>query len=354
MARILYLGQLDPISLSDLRIISKFISPNDSVTFMGYDFHYEKASLADRTALAKILLTDYRTFMELSIRRPQIDNKMLPFRSLKDLEKVDFDKILIPYEDLPVLTRFSGVESLFKAKDVFLVANYDKMPEYLYNKILYPDYVKGVIPNHIPCGKIRDGACLDITPEMADYMINKNLYFFPYLKNMMKESRFNHAVEVAKTAYEIAIRNGIDSRKAYEAGLFHDCGKDIDQYLQMTILKKHFIADLPMPEFAYHQFVGSYLAYDCFGVEDPEILSAICYHCTGKANMSPLEKCIYAADKVEPTRNFPTEVGREAVYKDLETGFVTVLKEQEKYFASLGINEREADLTDEMYKSLGL
>lgn len=354
MREVLYLSSLDPLSLSDLRIAASFLTPDDHLSFMGYDSGFEKASADDRKGIAEILLSDPRTLAELDLRPSQITASLLFFHVLSDLEGRSFDTLLLPYEDLPILLRLKGAESLVSAKDVYLVANYDKLPDYLFDSRSLPLYVKGIIPNHIPCGRIRSGARLEITPEMGDYLIEKNLYFIPYLKGLMKPSRFLHAVSVAKTAYEIAIRNRLNPERAYQAGLFHDCGKDVPLMVQMKILKDHFTEFLPLPEFAYHQFVGSYLAKDCFGIEEEEVLSAIRFHCTGKADMSRMEKCIYAADKVEPTRQFPTEKGREAVYQDLEFGFLVVLQEQKKYFAKIGINEREADLTDQMYRSLGL
>ncbi len=354
MREVLYLSSLDPLSLSDLRIAASFLTPDDHLSFMGYDSGFEKASVDDRKGIAEILLSDPRTLAELDLRPSQITASLLFFHVLSDLEGCSFDTLLLPYEDLPILLRLKGAESLVSAKDVYLVANYDKLPDYLFDSRSLPLYVKGIIPNHIPCGRIRNGARLEITPEMGDYLIEKNLYFMPYLKGLMKPSRFLHAVSVAKTAYEIAVRNRLNPERAYQAGLFHDCGKDVPLMVQMKILKDHFTEFLPLPEFAYHQFVGSYLAKDCFGIEEEEVLSAIRFHCTGKADMSRMEKCIYAADKVEPTRQFPTEKGREAVYQDLESGFLVVLREQEKYFAKIGINEREADLTDQMYRSLGL
>ena len=42
---------------------------------------------------------------------------------------------------------------------------------------------------------------------------------------------------------------------------------------------------------------------DKYKVEDPEILSAITWHTTGKEDMTLLEKIIYIADYIEPARN---------------------------------------------------
>ncbi|NTW72559.1 MAG: HD domain-containing protein, partial [Eubacteriaceae bacterium] len=53
-----------------------------------------------------------------------------------------------------------------------------------------------------------------------------------------------------------------------------------------------------------HGPVGRLVARKEFGIEDEEVLSAIEFHTTGKANMTLLEKIIYLSDFIEPTRNY--------------------------------------------------
>jgi len=42
-----------------------------------------------------------------------------------------------------------------------------------------------------------------------------------------------------------------------------------------------------------------------FGVDDPEVLSAISKHTLGGADMSPLDCILYLADGLEPGRDYP-------------------------------------------------
>ena len=53
-----------------------------------------------------------------------------------------------------------------------------------------------------------------------------------------------------------------------------------------------------------HAKTGAAIARDVFGVDD-EIYNAIWWHTTGHAHMTLLEKVIYLADYIEPSRNFP-------------------------------------------------
>lgn len=56
---------------------------------------------------------------------------------------------------------------------------------------------------------------------------------------------------------------------------------------------------------------------------DDDVYNAIMYHTTGKPDMTLLEKIIYLADYIEPTRDFPgVEALRRTVYEDLDRGLL--------------------------------
>lgn len=46
----------------------------------------------------------------------------------------------------------------------------------------------------------------------------------------------------------------------------------------------------------YHSVTGMITAQNRFGIQDADVLNAIRYHTTGRADMSLLEKIIYTAD----------------------------------------------------------
>ena len=75
-----------------------------------------------------------------------------------------------------------------------------------------------------------------------------------------------------------------------------------------------------------HSKTGAAIARDVFGVDD-EIYSAIWYHTTGRADMTKLEKIIYLADYIEPTRDFPgVDELRKVCYEDLDQGLLLGLE----------------------------
>ena len=155
------------------------------------------------------------------------------------------------------------------------------------------------------------------------------------LKRTLSPHRLNHSKSVAKLAYQIAKKNKLNNPlRAYIAGLFHDLGKDIDKDVEKEIMKKHFPEFLDFPKFAAHQFTGSILVQEMFGVDDEEVIEAIRFHSTGNENMSNLAKIIYASDKIEPTRGFDSSDLILAMMDGVESGFKTVLQANKDFLLS--------------------
>lgn len=129
-----------------------------------------------------------------------------------------------------------------------------------------------------------------------------------YLKTNLKPKRFNHSIGVRDTAVKLAEIYGEDVDKARIAGLIHDCAKYVPDKEMIDSYENHGnkVDDVEknMPAIL-HGKVGSYVAKEIMGVEDKDILNAIAYHTTGRVNMSVLEKIIYIADYIEPSRDFP-------------------------------------------------
>lgn len=195
----------------------------------------------------------------------------------------------------------------------------------------------------------RKGKKLNTTYSVLNILAEKRIYYAKELSSMMKEHRYLHSISVAKTCYQIAESNSIDPILMYQAGLFHDCGKDIDKDIQKEIMNDHFPNYKDVPSFAYHQFVGAYLAKVKFGIEDENILNSISYHCTGKGYMDIYQKIVYASDKCEPRREYKTRHLRSACIKNIDDGFVKTIKDQIKYFIKNNIPSCQCELTKEMY-----
>ena len=131
-----------------------------------------------------------------------------------------------------------------------------------------------------------------------------------------------HVLGTEETAAKLALRWGADEEDARRAALLHDCTKRLSREEHLDLCKKYGIAvdeqERKNGGKLLHAKTGAALARDLFGVSD-EIYSAIYWHTTGKPEMTLLEKIIYLADYIEPTRNFGAlKELRPLAYEDLD------------------------------------
>ena len=177
---------------------------------------------------------------------------------------------------------------------------------------------------------IKDMKSVDVPLDVLKYIEDNRLYFVKKLVNYLPEKRLNHSIEVANLALKVAQINKLEPLdKFYFASLLHDLGKTYknDDENMISLMEKHYPDYLDLPKFAYHQFIGEFLAKRDFGIEDPEILDAIKFHCTGKANMSAVGMVVYACDKIEPTREFDSTWLINACLENWKQGFLTTLQD---------------------------
>ena len=142
----------------------------------------------------------------------------------------------------------------------------------------------------------------------------------PIVIRLLNPNRVRHVLGCRDTCVELAKRWGADEEDAARAGILHDITKALDGPLQLTLCHAYgkilddFSRKYPK---TLHALTGSLVAERIFG-ENERVVSAICSHTTGKANMNTLEKIVYVADYMEPNRDFPgVERLRELAYSDL-------------------------------------
>lgn len=145
----------------------------------------------------------------------------------------------------------------------------------------------------------------------------------------LNEKRVAHVAGCEQEAVRLACRWGEDADTAATAGILHDITKKLSYDEQLILCGKYDIildkAELANPKLL-HARTGAALARDIFGVSDV-IYEAIRWHTTGKPDMTTLEKIIYLADYIEPTRDFPgVDSLREVAYKDLDSAMALGLE----------------------------
>lgn len=141
------------------------------------------------------------------------------------------------------------------------------------------------------------------------------------LKQSLSEKRFRHTGGVAASARMLAKLYGGDPDQAELAGWLHDAAKEMKlSDMQMWVKEKGFAIDSYMLQSRalLHGPAGAAYAELHFDIHDQAILDAIYYHTTGNAHMTKLEKIVFLADYIEPSRDFPgvDELRKEAK-KDL-------------------------------------
>lgn len=124
--------------------------------------------------------------------------------------------------------------------------------------------------------------------------------------SMLKPSRVPHVLGTEETAAKLALRWGVEEETARRAALLHDCTKKINREQHLALCRQYTIEldEIELrEEKLLHAKTGAAVAAEVFGASD-EIRQAISFHTTGKADMTTLEKIIYLADYIEPTRSF--------------------------------------------------
>ena len=157
--------------------------------------------------------------------------------------------------------------------------------------------------------------------------------------SMLDPRRIPHVLGTEETAAALALRWGADEESARRAALLHDCTKKFDKELQMALCRQYGIE----PDAAerregklLHAITGAAVAYADFGVSG-EVRDDIRWHTTGKADMTLLEKIIYLADYIEPSRDFPgVDKLRAVCYKDLDEGLLMGLEMTIEEMTSMG------------------
>ncbi len=173
-----------------------------------------------------------------------------------------------------------------------------------------------------------------LLPAVYGYILRNRLYRtcadlkhleLPELRacsySMIRAKRVPHVMGTEEEAAKLALRWGADETAARRAAILHDCTKywTMEEHqalcsrcgVELDGLEQQILKLL-------HAKSGACIAREIFGEPD-EVYEAIFWHTTGKANMTLLEKIIYLADYIEPTRRFEgVETLRELAYKDLD------------------------------------
>lgn len=150
------------------------------------------------------------------------------------------------------------------------------------------------------------------------------------VRSRLSDKRYEHTINVKKMAVKLAKHYGTDPEQAALAALLHDSAKELPKQELLQIFADNAIIaeNAPArPSPVWHGIAAAILAETQWGITDPEILSAIRCHTTGKPGMSKLDKIIYLADMTSAERDWPgVDDLRALEMQDLDRALCDALK----------------------------
>jgi nicotinate-nucleotide adenylyltransferase len=167
------------------------------------------------------------------------------------------------------------------------------------------------------------------------------------LAKYLDRERYAHTMGVMYMCSALAMVHGCDLDTAQAAGLLHDCAKCIPNKKKLKLCRQHNIAITEFERthpYLIHAKLGAFIASEKYGMQDPQVLSAITYHTTGKPDMNTLEKIVYIADYIEPMRDKAPNLAaiRKLAFEDLDECMYEILKDTLEYLEE---NPKEIDNT---------
>lgn len=165
--------------------------------------------------------------------------------------------------------------------------------------------------------------------KVAKYIKENGLYsggeYQRLISRTLKEKRVKHTANVVLCALKKAKALNLDEEKVITASTLHDIAK----YIDYKTVKGFSLPEKDMPSPVIHAFLGAYLAEHELNIKDQEVINAIRYHTSGRANMGDLEKLVFVADMIEEDRNYlGVEKLREYYEQDFEKCFIECIKEE--------------------------
>lgn len=323
---------IEELNLDKLLIVPTFIPPHKTALPTSAEHRLNMLKLAF-SGIDKVEISDYEikakgksySYLTAEHFKKELDCELFILVGADMLQ--DFPTWRYPERILNACTLVA-----FKRADYFIKEELEKQKfKKRYNKdlIMLSYFGKEVSSTRI---RVYNSLGLDFgddTPnQVKEYILENGLYsgdtYTDFIKAMLPEKRIIHTAEVVICAMQKCKELSLDSNKVRIATLLHDCAK----YSDYTKFQDFTLPD-GVPEPVIHAFLGAHIAQNILGIQDEEIIDAIKYHTSGKANMTTLGKLVFVADMVEKNRNYEgVEILRDLYEKDFERCFLECLKEE--------------------------
>lgn len=328
----LVLSAVEELNLDKIIVMPTYISPHkDSIP----------APAEDRLAMLKLAFSG-KEKVEVSDYEILKQGKSYSYQTVEHFYKEGQELFFICGGDM--LTDFKTWRfperildkctlAVFDRENVY--TDYQKEREY-FIKTFNKEFIKlSYLGKDASSTKIRTYAKFDLPldnltdEKVAEYIKQKNLYprdvYEQFIIANLNKKRIKHTADVIIAALKRAKDFKIDQNKARIACTLHDLAKYIDPNLI-----EGFSSPIDMPKPVIHAFLGAYIAEKFLKIDDQEIIDAIRYHTSGKANMSDLAKLVFIADMIEEGRDYEGVDELRKIYEeqDLDASFSACLKEE--------------------------
>jgi predicted HD superfamily hydrolase involved in NAD metabolism len=133
-----------------------------------------------------------------------------------------------------------------------------------------------------------------------------------------------HIQRMVAEAKDLGHRYGLDETQLELAAWGHDIARHLSPQELLDAARRFGLDMRPAEEqvpILLHGAVGAEILRRDYGIDDPDVLAAVRFHTTGRAEMSTLEKVIFVADKIEEgkVRRIPSlSKMRELAQRDLD------------------------------------
>lgn len=335
----IYGGAFDPIHNGHIAIIHELKNNKemDEVWIMPTRVSRWKNDAAPSSLRLKCINKVIEGLDNVYLRTDEIESPkevIYTIDTIKELHQMYHDVnfyFVIGFDQLAKLDKWKNIEELAKLVN-FLVVGRPNNLFHQENFIKYNCRLLNFEGPDISSTKFKETLDLSLVPTSIHTLLWEEPYYYELkLKKLMSEKRFLHSKSVMELAKKIALANNLELGVSIVASLLHDCAKEASREEEEEIMNKYFKKYLDAPQVIKHQFTGSILVERLFGIRDSRVKQAILYHTTGYKEMSWLDKLVYVCDKLDPLRGYDSSYMINECLKNLDEGFIVVLKENIKY-----------------------
>lgn len=299
------------LSLDKIIIVPSCIPPHKSSASL--------ADKADRLEMCRLAFSD--PLYEISTLELDRGDKSYTVDTLREFHRIyPNDKLffIIGSDMLHTFTQWYKWEEILElctlcaaSRSDSFVPDFSPFTRAQLDKIVFLKFKAYELSSTLLRARIKSGYnCNDLlNPAVTAYIAAHGLYddnFDAYRKimcGMLDSRRLYHCECVSESADELAALYGADREKAKLAGLLHDITKQLPAERQIALIGDMTPLELKNYK-VWHQMSGPAFLKENGIVTDDEILSAIRWHTTGKAEMTLLEKIIYTADFISADREY--------------------------------------------------